>query len=268
MENQMTEFKLTDDKISTIKEMYAKNSTKTEFEVFITLSQRYQLDPMLKEIYFLKFNGTATFMTSRDGYLAIANRCPEFNGMEGDAVYEGDILTRRSDGSLLIEYGENHLKFDKTKITGAYCNVYRKDRDKCSTMLVSFKDYYKETQIWKSYPNAMILKVAEAMALKRAFSISGLVTSEELGETSEKPKTIEEETAKTNAIDVKAEGEANPINESQTIELKNAIKKAQYPSQLYSQILEMFEIKDLSQLYTSEIDQVKSFIKSKELKSE
>ena len=43
------------------------------------------------------------------------------------------------------------------------------------------KDYDRHAGSWKEYPHAMILKVAEAMALKRAFSISGLVTQEEIG---------------------------------------------------------------------------------------
>ena len=43
------------------------------------------------------------------------------------------------------------------------------------------KDYDRGAGVWQQFPHAMIVKVAEAMALKRAFSISGLVTQEEIG---------------------------------------------------------------------------------------
>jgi hypothetical protein len=73
------------------------------------------------------------------------------------------------------------LLFDKSKLMGAYCNIFRKDRAKATAVFVSLKDYYKKgAPIWEQYINAMILKVAESMALKRAFAISGLVTREEL----------------------------------------------------------------------------------------
>jgi hypothetical protein len=62
-----------------------------------------------------------------------------------------------------------------------FCSVFRKDRKKATTVFVSIKEYYKkDAPIWQQYTNAMILKVAEAMALKRAFAISGLVTREEI----------------------------------------------------------------------------------------
>ena len=119
--------------------------------------------------------------------MKVANRNPEFNGMEADAIYEGDILRRREDGSISIEYGENHFKFDRSMLKGAFCNVYRKDRDKAASMVVSMRDYDKGRDMWLVYPDAMIIKVAEAMALKRAFALTGLVTQEEMG-VNEPPK--------------------------------------------------------------------------------
>lgn len=180
----LTEHKLDNRTVITIKNMYAKGATEDEFVVFITLCQKYDLDPMLNEIYFIKYGSAKPIMmTSRDGYLKIANRDNNFDGMVADVVYDGDELKRYSDGGVMITYGENHLKFDTSKITGAFCNVYRKDRKMCSSVTVSFKDYFKPNEMWKKNPNAMILKVAEAMALKRAFSINGLITNEEIGDS-------------------------------------------------------------------------------------
>jgi phage recombination protein Bet len=164
-----------------IKKMVAQAATDDEFKSFMYLCNTYNLDPLKKEIYFIKYGGRSTVITSRDGYLKIANLNENFNGIESEVVYQGDVLAKRDDGSLLITYGPEHLLFDKSKLTGAFCNVFRKDRAKSTTVFVSIKEYYKkDAPIWQQYTNAMILKVAEAMALKRAFAISGLVTKEEI----------------------------------------------------------------------------------------
>jgi phage recombination protein Bet len=153
----------------------------SELKVFYHTCKTYDLDPFNKEIYLVELGGKLTTITSRDGYLKIANRNPMFNGMESDCVYEGDLLVRREDSSICITYSEHHITFDRTKLMGAFANVYRKDRSKSSTIFVSLKDHQKNNKVWDQYANAMILKVAESYALKRAFALSGLVTNEELG---------------------------------------------------------------------------------------
>lgn len=176
-----TEKTFTSHEIELIKNTSAQGATESELKVFLYLCQEYDLDPLKKEIYFLKYNGRAATLTSRDGYLKIANLNKNFDGLESDVVYQGDKLVKREDGSIHIEYGDAHLAFDKSKLAGAFCNVFRKDRKKATAVFVSIKDYYKKgAPIWEQYVNAMILKVAEAMALKRAFAISGLVTKEEI----------------------------------------------------------------------------------------
>lgn len=169
-----------------IRKIAAPTATDDEFKTFMYLCKAYNLDPLKKEIYFIKYGGKSTIITSRDGYLKIANLNENFDGIESDVVYQGDQLIKRENGSLHITYGQEHLTFDKSKLTGAFCSVFRKDRQKATTVFVSIKEYYKkEAPIWQQYTNAMILKVAEAMALKRAFAISGLVTKEEIDDYKE-----------------------------------------------------------------------------------
>lgn len=164
-----------------IRKSVAPLATDDEFKTFMYLCKEYDLDPLKKEIYFIKYGNKTSMLTSRDGYLKIANLNANFNGIESDVVYHSDILTKRDDGSLHISYGTDHLLFDKSKLSGAFCSVFRKDRGKATTVFVSIKEYYKkDAPIWQQYTNAMILKVAEAMALKRAFAISGLTTKEEI----------------------------------------------------------------------------------------
>lgn len=170
-----------------IKRVAAPGANDDEFKTLIHLSKVYNLDPLKKEIWFIKYgSGKPIIMTSRDGYLKIANADPMFDGIESDAVYEDDTMTRRDDTSFLITYGPHHINHNKDKLKGAFCNVFRRDRSVATSVFVPLKDYYKNSDIWKQYTYAMIIKVAEAMALKRAFSLSALVTREEVGEYDEK----------------------------------------------------------------------------------
>ena len=163
-----------------IRKQVAPKASDEEWFNFAYLCKQYNLDPLKKEIYFVTYGGKGTAVTSRDGYLKNANMNPNFDGMESDAVFKGDTLTRRDDGSLLLQYGDNHYQGNKEDLLGAFCNVYRKDRLKAVAVYVTFKEYKKDSPIWTQYTNSMIIKVAESMALKRAFSLSGLVTQEEV----------------------------------------------------------------------------------------
>ena len=165
-----------EEKKDVLKRTVAKAATNDEFEMFMHLAKQYGLDPFQKEIFFWKYDKDPTIMTSRDGYLKIANHHPEFNGYVADVVYENDSFKKLMDG---VEH--NYQLKDRGAIIGAYCLVYRKDRAFPVYVFAPYEDYKRNSQVWSNYPNAMILKCAESMALKRAFSVSGLVSKEEMG---------------------------------------------------------------------------------------
>jgi len=163
------------DQVDLVKRTVAKDATNDELKMFLHLAQTYNLDPFAKEIWFIKQGGQPLMMTSRDGYLKIANEHKDFEGMASDVVYAEDSFERSSDGVKHVYGGK-----DRGVIVGAYALVYRKDRRIPVYVFAPYKDYAKGNNVWRTYPHAMILKVAEAMALKRAFSLSGLVTREEV----------------------------------------------------------------------------------------
>lgn len=173
----------TPDQIETIKNTVAKGSSDDELKMFIHICKTYGLDPFIKEIFFNKINGQPTIITSRDGYLKIAHRNSEYDGMKSDVIRKGDKF-KRVGLDVEHEYGD-----ERGDIVGAYAVIYRKDQRVPTYCHAPFKDYYKQTGTWRQYPSAMIQKVAESMALKRAFAISGLVTREELDNESEEDKT-------------------------------------------------------------------------------
>ena len=165
------------DEVETIRRTVAEGATDSELKMFLHLSQTYGLDPFAKDLWFIKPGGKPVIMTSRDGYLKIANRDKHYDGMDADVVYSGDSFRKTQNGVEHI-YGAK----DRGMPIGAYAIVYRDDRRVPVYVYAPFRDYNKGTGTWKQYPHAMIQKVAEAMALKRAFSISGLVTREEMDE--------------------------------------------------------------------------------------
>lgn len=169
-----------DDNIKWIQAKIAPGASKEEFGEYLYFCDTYGLDPLLKEAYFIKYGSKGSTIVSRDGLVKIANQHPMFNGMEGSCFYEGDILTRRDNGSILITYGPDHTKFDKSKLLGAFCNVYRKDREIATAAIANLADYDKKVNMWSSHKAAMILKCAESIALKKSFNLSGLLSSEEM----------------------------------------------------------------------------------------
>lgn len=175
------------DEVTTIRNTVAKGASDNELKMFLHLSQTYGLDPFAKEIWFIKAGGQPVIMTSRDGYLKIANNDKGYEGMVSDVVYEGDAFQKTVDG-VSHTYGVGK----RGGILGAYALVYKQGTRFPAYVFAPFRDYNKGNNVWRQYPHAMILKVAESMALKRAFSLSGLVTREEIdAQDASAPRPVE-----------------------------------------------------------------------------
>ena len=144
------------DMVETVKQTVCRGATDAQLKIFIEVCKATGLNPFLKEIWFVPNVGV---MAGRDGYLRIANDHPMFDGMS-------TTVERDSDGIPIK----------------ATCSVWRKDRAHPITCEAFYNEYKKNSQVWTTYKSAMISKVAEVLALKRSFSINGIVTEEEIGE--------------------------------------------------------------------------------------
>lgn len=195
---------VSEEQLELIKRTVAKGATDDELSMFMHLAKKYDLDPFSKEIWFIKRvkkikvgndwdyprlpNGEIDYsncdapvmMTSRDGYLKIAQRDENYEGLQSFVVREGDEFSIDAVNNTF-----NH-KFNGTKrgkILGAWAICKRKGRDP-QLAFIEFDEYNdSNSPIWKKYPSAMIQKVAEVFVLKRQFGISGLTTQEEMPET-------------------------------------------------------------------------------------
>lgn len=202
---------MTADKIELVKRTIAKGATTDELELFLHLATKHGLDPFAKEIWFIKYgNQQPTIFTSRDGYLKIAHQSPDFEGIRSGVVCENDDYTETADGVVHV-YGK-----PRGAIIGAYAVVYNKRFRLPVVFYVPFAEYNNpQNPTWKKYPSAMIVKVAEAMALKRAFSISGMVTVEEMAHHDSQT-----------AVPVVQEAEAVEIEQPVTAETAEALELA------------------------------------------
>jgi len=177
----------TDSQINLITKTVAKNATTEELQMFLHIAKKAKLDPFLKQIYFYKNSGnTSVIMTSRDGFLSIAQSSGEFAGLQSASVYEND--------DFAINYSNNEIKHiakqkERGDLVGAWAKTFRKNSEPNITY-VKFETYNKGWNVWKTHPDAMIIKCAESISLKKTFGVSGIVSQEEMGFDTEKQELL------------------------------------------------------------------------------
>lgn len=110
-------------------------------QALIMVCQRYDLDPILKHALLIK----GRLYVTRDGLLHVAHRSGVFDGME------------------VIDQGESQTHYT------AKVSVWRKDMGRPFSYIGR---YPKSGQIAKDYGPEMAVKVAEVMALRRAFDVA------------------------------------------------------------------------------------------------
>jgi len=234
----------TREQIELIKRTVAKDATDDELKLFLYQARKYGLDPLMKEIVFTKFklkDGTEkeSIITTRDGYLKIAQSHPDFQGIISFTVCEGDQFEIDA-----ANYQIKHVFGAKRgKIIGAWARVDRKGY-KPFIAYVPFDEYNQNTTTWQKYPSAMIQKVAEAFALKRAFNISGLVTREELG-MDEETETNKKET--TNVESYMHGSVELPASTTMTVNFSEQTKEAEKVVPLPAKETRTEEIQQTSQ---------------------
>lgn len=191
---------LTEAEVLLIKQTLAQGATAAELERLLYLANTYGLNPLKNELWFIKqpamqrINGQwvykrledgslsyegshALLMTSRDGYLKIAQTYADFQGLISFEVREGDHFS--------IDAANYHIEHrygaQRGRLLGAWARCERQGMAPVITY-ANYEEYHRPgNYAWTQFPSAMIRKVAEVMALKRAFAINGLATKEEMG---------------------------------------------------------------------------------------
>lgn len=166
--------------VTAVKNTVAREATDAELFMFLNVCNKYDLDPFLGEIYFVKTKeGKSSLMSGRDGYRKIAMREPTYKVHYSDAVFENDVFkVVRKMGKLediIHEYGHQ----DRGSLVGAY-SVLQTTDGRVYFFYAEMKYYNTNQNAWQTYPKDMIIKVAETRVFKSFANINGIQAEESM----------------------------------------------------------------------------------------
>ena len=123
-----------------------QNASNEQLAAFLLVAHEYGLNPITREIHaFPSRGGGVTPVVGIDGWISLAQRRPEFDGMEFD--YTPDAVT---------------------------CRIYRKDRSRPVEVTEFMDECKRATDPWKSHPRRMLRHKATIQAIRYAFGFSGI----------------------------------------------------------------------------------------------
>lgn len=193
--------------IDLIKRTVANGATNDELQLFIYQAKRAGLDPLARQIYFVKRAGRVVIQTSIDGFRLVAQRSGEYAGQDAPEWFKtrkGDELYAKV---TVYKFGPNGQRYPAA-VGVAYWSEY------CPAPGQDF--------MWKKMPRTMIAKVAEALALRKAFpqELSGLYTDEEMDQAG-KDQPVKPQATQNNVPSKpaqKPQEETREVLEGQTVE--------------------------------------------------
>ena len=223
--------------------MPSQNVSNEHLAAFLMVAKEHDLNPMTEQIHAFPSKGGVKAMIGVDGYIALANRHPQMDGMQ-------TILNRDTDG----------------KVYSATCTIHRKDREHPTVIEEDLTECRRDTAPWKQHPNRMLRHKAIMQCVRVAFGGANLTDEDEARDQGYDPdsRTMKDVSPKTEGTgllttldDIKLEGIDEPQDtqpDPDTIMTEQAdvvdpepekkpAKKAKSPSE---KIKEMAEEKSLS----------------------
>jgi len=158
----VTEVDFTPAQIELLQKTIAEGATKDELALFIGQCKRTKLDPFTRQIYFIKSGGRVMTQISVDGFRVIAERSGDYAGQDEPTFTETSAGIVKCSVTVYRWHGD-------TRYAAAVGVAY-------------WKEYAKSSGTWSQMPHTMLAKVAECIALRKAFpnDLSGLYSAEEM----------------------------------------------------------------------------------------
>lgn len=181
MSNELTTTSLPDDRVALITRTVAKGATKDELALFLHVCERTGLDPLLKQIYAVKRwdsrenRQVMAIQTGIDGYRLIADRTGMYApGREPIFIYADEEQRVLVQATAFVKKRTKDGTWHEVAASARLDEYIQKGKNG------------EPTKFWASMPHVMLAKVAEALALRRAFpaELSGLYTHEEMQQAS------------------------------------------------------------------------------------
>lgn len=157
-----------------VRQRICRNANDGEIAYFLEMCRSQRLNPFTRDAYLVKYKDSpAQMVVSHKILLQRADRNPDYDGMESGVVIRSGGTISRREGSA--HYGGEDL-------LGGWCKVYRKDRKVPVYAELSLAEYDKGQSLWKKMPGTMIVKCAQAAAIRVAFpsETAGLYSDAEM----------------------------------------------------------------------------------------
>lgn len=194
---------------------------------FMMLCQARALNPWERDAFLVGYdsrdNGPEfSVITAISAFTKRAESSSDFDGLESG------VIVKTKDGA--IEYREGDFYLDGETIVGGWANVYKKNVRIPYKSRLRLQARYKDTKFWKSDTAGMIVKNAEADALRMAFptKLGGLYLAGEIGNDSlpqsrdvSKPQTAKERLAALR--ETTATKEAPEAKETDTVDVTSSV---------------------------------------------
>lgn len=146
-----------------------EKASDAEFVSCCLVAREHGLNPLTKEIYFMKTrSGAIQPIVSVDGWIKKCNEHPQFDG---------------------IEFGD--VNDDKGNLLAMSCSIYRKDRAR-PTMITEYFDECSKAggPVWKSSPRRMMRNRVLCQCARIAFGFAGIMEPDEFAQWQGEMKDI------------------------------------------------------------------------------
>jgi phage recombination protein Bet len=175
--------------IAVVKATCAPEATDAELKMFLHIAQRSGLDPLRKQIHFMKYQGRVSIVADINGLQARAAREPDFDGITHACVYEKEEFLVDNVTGEVVKHISNPFSAQRGKLVGAWATVHRRGM-KPFTSIVHMEEYTSSyNPLWKTKPSVMLDKCAKSTALRLAYpeQLGGIYERAELEKA--KPET-------------------------------------------------------------------------------
>jgi phage recombination protein Bet len=155
------------EELALITETVAKDATKEELAWFLYNANLRGLNPLTRQIHFVKRGGTGTIQTGIDGFRLIAQRTGQYapSPKPTHFEYDGKNLLRATVFGVKL-MGNQAFEFSATAKFTEYAQYFNGQLG----------------NMWKKMPETMLEKCAEAKLLRRGFpeELSGIYSDDEM----------------------------------------------------------------------------------------
>lgn len=150
-----------------LRNVVAPGASDAELRMLAMTGKALGLDVLRGQVKYVKIGGRGVIMVGIDGFRAIAEASGSYDGQDAPEY----------------EYSDESLKH----LVSATVKVYRKGMTHAVSATAFWDEYARDSPIWRQMPRLMLAKVAEALALRKAFprGLAQLYAPEELDQARE-----------------------------------------------------------------------------------